>query len=244
MIALNYLKRHLITDVISTIPVLIFHFVVNRVVSDSPIPQGPNVELHQLFLHIVNGLVSLKLFHLITLNVYIKKSLRYYCSNEYTIDIVGMIVFALTVLHLATCMQLMRGIIDLNLFDDGVISFEWYDPEVLEKYKHLIKYLVCSYRALLALASAAGVGLFAPTTISDKVFLIILIIIGRVYTISMLAQIFQFIQTMSASQTKYKVSLLLTPELVIPRDCTICYPHRQLNMNCMIILIICVYRHI
>lgn len=201
MIALNYLKRHLITDIISTIPVLIFHFVVNRIALDST-----DQKLHHLLLDIAHGLVSLKLFHLITLNVYIKKSLKYCCSNEYTIDIIVMIVFALTVMHLATCMQLMTGVIDLNLFNDGVISIEWYDPEILEKYKNWIKYLICSYRALLALSSAAGVGVFTPTTISDRVFLIILIIIGRIYTILVLARIFQIIQTVSASQTKYKVS--------------------------------------
>lgn len=123
-------------------------------------------------------------------------------------DVLILIILALTIIHWSSCIQLQPKLVAIDFISDNWHSFgDWFTNTSDPNHLAAIKYVIALFRAVSALTNNAN-RMFDPSTTSDRFFIAVLVIIGRLFLILVMAKMLEKMHAGNSSETKYEVSHL------------------------------------
>lgn len=160
------------------------------------------------FMNALRVIATLKILRIFVLMEYMHSTLEYLkYHDDNARDICVIVSYGFFAVHLASCAQL-SGAIQLNLFNEEIVTHEEYDPGTLKWLTLFYEYGFCAYRTLCAL-SGSGVAGFNPTSMTDRLFVIAALIVGRCYIIIAMSKIYNIIHVLTFSSGKHKIVSML-----------------------------------
>lgn len=195
-IVIHYLRGKFPIDFISTLASLLIVIIVDG--------NGKAIAATPGFMIAIRAIATLKIWRIFLLMEYLYSALEFLkYDDDDTRDICVIMGYGFFAVHLASCAQL-SGAIQLNIFTEEMLTHEDYDEETLKWLQYIYEYGICAYRTLCAL-SGSGVAGFNPTTMTDRLFVIAALIIGRFYIILAMSKIYNIIHVLTFSSGKHKI---------------------------------------